>query len=56
MAALSSFLLQPNQDAIADKKKAVIEIGKQIGARKKIKEKTTSHKDIIGKAYCNIKK
>ena len=55
-ADMSSFLLQPNQDAKADRKKAVIEIGKYIGVRKNNKEDTKSLKDIIGNAYCNIKK
>ena len=55
-AAISSFLLHPHQDAIADRIKAVIEIGKYLGVCKKNKEETKSLKDIIGKAYCNMKK
>ena len=53
---MPSFLLQPNQDAMADKIKAVIEIGKYTGVLKKNKEVTKSLKDIMGKAYCNMKK
>ena len=47
---------EPYQTAIPDKANAVIEIGQKLGDSKRAILKIKSIKEIIGKAYCKMKK
>ena len=48
--------LEPYQKAIPDKRNAVVEIGQKTGALKSAILKIRSNMEIIGNAYCKIKK